>query len=137
MTTCSFDGRWAPVEYYLDLKDTKTIYQDSLNPMKIVDPRSKEAGKELTQIRITLEWANTLNIRSTSSYDPSATIVKQILEGFSGGGNFIYPESPRTSAAGYVMKTIDWRLSTALGLYLTKGLTYAFSNEGKDSMLYR
>ncbi|KAL9063140.1 MAG: hypothetical protein Q9161_009622 [Pseudevernia consocians] len=105
--------------------------------MKIVDPRSKEAGKELTQMRITLEWANTLNIRSTSSYDPSATVVKQMLEGFSGGGNFIYPESPRTSAAGYVMKTIDWRLFTALGLYLTEGLVHVFSDESKGSMLYR
>ena len=137
MTTCSFDGRWVPAEYYLDPKDTKTIYQDSPNPMEIVDARSKEAGKEVTQMRMTLEWANTMNIRSTSSYDPSATVVEQMLEGFSGGGNFIFPESPRTSAAGYVMKTIDWRLSTALGLYLTEGLAHAFSDESKGSMLYR
>ena len=137
MTVCSFDGRWVPVEYYLDPKDTKTIYQDSPNPMDIVKGRSKEAAKELIQMRMTLDWANTLNIRSTSSYDPLATVVEQMLEGFSGGGNFIFPESPRTSAAGYVMKTIDWRLSTALGLYLTEGLAHAFSDQSKGSMLYR
>ena len=137
MTVCSFDGRWVPVEYYLDPKDTRTIYQDSPNPMDIVNRRSKEAAKELIQMRMTLDWANTLNIRSTSSYDPLATVVEQMLEGFSGGGNFIFPESPRTSAAGYVMKTIDWRLSTALGLYLTEGLAHAFSDQSKGSMLYR
>ena len=48
MTTCSFDGRWAPVEYYLDPKDSITIYQDSPNPMDILNGSNREAVKDLS-----------------------------------------------------------------------------------------
>ncbi len=135
LTTCSFDGRWAPVKYYLDPKDTITIRQDSPNPMDILNGSSKEAANELTRMRMSLDWANTLNIQGSDSDVPSTTVVEEMLTGFS-GGNFIFPETERTEA-GYVMKSLDWRLSTTLGLYLTEGLAHAFSNSGKGSMLYR
>ena len=57
-----------------------------------------------------------------------------MLEGWS-GGNFIFPE-PEPDL-GYVKKSIDWRLSTTIGLYLTEGLARAFLDEGKGSMLHR
>ena len=135
LTTCSFDGRWAPVKYYLDPKDTITIRQDSPNPMDILNGSSKEAANELTRMRMSLDWANTLNIQGFDSDVPSTTVVEEMLTGWS-GGNFIFPETERT-ASGYVLKSLDWRLSTTLGLYLTEGLARAFSDAGKGSMLYR
>ena len=136
LTTCSFDGRWTPVEYYLDPSDTITIRQDSPNPMDILNGSSKEAANELTRMRMSLDWANTLNIRGFDPQLPSTTVVEEMLAGFSGGDNFMFPETEQT-AAGYVMKSLDWRISTTLGLYLTEGLARAFSDLGKGSMLYR
>lgn len=135
LTTCSFDGRWAPVKYFLDSKDTITIRQDSPNPMDILNGSSKIAANELTQMRMSLDWANTLNIQGDDPLAPFSTVVEQMLNGFS-GKYFIYAETEKT-ASGYVMKSLDWRLSTTLGLYLTEGLARAFSDEGKGSMLYR
>ncbi len=136
LTTCSFDGRWAPVKYSLDPKDSITIYQDSPNPMDIINGSSKEAPKELIQMRMSLDWAKTINAQGSSPDVPSTTVVEKMLEGYS-GGNFIYPEPAQKIASGYVMKSIDWRLSTALGLYLTESLARAFSDTSKGSMLYR
>ena len=139
LTTCSFDGRWVPVRYYLDPKDTITILQDSPSPMKIVKSIEKEGAKDLIQMRLSLQWANTLDVRGASSNDPMASVVEEMLERFS-GGNFIYPEpsrAPAKVAGGYVVETIDWRLSTTLGLYLTEALARAFSDDRKGSMLYR
>ena len=140
LTTCSFDGRWAPVEYSLDPKNSITIYQNSPNPMDILNGSSKVPAKEMTQMRMSLDWANTLNIQGyppqDSFGDPQATAVEQMFEGYS-GGNFIFPEPAQKITSGYVLKSIDWRISTALGLYLTEGLARAFSDVSKGSMLYR
>ena len=136
VTTCSFDGRWAPVEYYLDPKDVVTVYQDSPNPMDILNGSSKAAAKDLIQMRMSPDWAKTLNVKASDPDNPSTTVVEQMLQRFS-GGNFIFPEPEPELAAGYVMKSLDWRLSTTLGLYLTEGLAHAFSDASKGSMLYR
>ena len=134
LTACSFDGRWAPVEYYLDPKDVVTVYQDSPNPMDILNGSNKAAAKDLIQMKMSLEWAKTLNVKGSDQDIPSTTVVEQMLEGFSGVG-LIDPEPEPT--LGYVMKSIDWRLSTTLGLYLTESLAHAFSDVSKGSMLYR
>ena len=134
LTTCSFDGRWAPVEYYLDPKDVVTIYQDSPNPMDILNGSNKAAAKDLIKMRMSLDWAKTLNVEGSDPYIPSTTVVEQMLERFSGAG-FIWPEPE--PELGYVMKSLDWRLSTTLGLYLTESLAHAFSDVSKGSMLYR
>ena len=60
---------------------------------------------------------------------------KRCSQGF-GGSNFLFPETEQ-AASGYVLKSLDWRVSTTLGLYLTEGLARAFSDSGKGSMLYR
>ena len=138
LSTCSFDGRWAPVEYYLDPKDSITLHQDSPNPMEILKGTSKEPTKDLIQMKMSMNWANTINTQGSSPEDQSATVVEQILEGFRGEQDFysfIFAEPEKT--LGYVMKSIDWRLSTALGLYLTESLARAFSDSSKGSMLYR
>lgn len=137
LATCSFDGRWAPFQYFLDPKETVTIYQDSPNPMDILNGTNKVATKDLTQMKMTLDWANTMNIPGSPSappFDPAATVVEQLIERL-GNGSFIYPEPEPTN--GYVMKSLDWRLSTTLGLYLTEGLARAFQDRKKGSMLYR
>ena len=134
LTSCSFDGRWAPVEYYLDPKDVVTIYQDSPNPMDILNGSNKAVAKDLIQMRMSLDWARTLNVKGSDPIVPSTTVVEQMLERFSGVG-LIDPENEPTN--GYVMKSLDWRLSTTLGLYLTESLAHAFSDVSKGSMLYR
>ena len=136
LTTCTFDARWAPVEYFLDPKDTVTIYQDSPNPMDILNGSSKAAVQDLIQMRMSLDWANTINIQGNSPDVPSTTVVEQMLGAF-GGGNFIFPEPAQKLTSGFVMKSIDWRLSTFFGLYLTESLARAFSDLSKGSMLYR
>ena len=135
LTTCSFDGRWVPVEYYLDPKDTITVRQDSPNPMDLLNGSSKVAANELTQMRMSLDWANTLNFRGSDRDVPSTTVVEEVLSGF-GGSNYLFPENERIGP-GYVLKSLDWRVSTTLGLYLTEGLARAFSDSSKGSMLYR
>ena len=134
LTTCSFDGRWAPVAYYLDPKDVVTVYQDTPNPMDILNGSHKAAAKDLIQMRMSLDWAKTLNVEDSDPDIPSTTVVEQMLESFSGAG-FISPEPE--PELGYVMKSLDWRLSTTLGLYLTESLAHAFSDVSKGSMLYR
>ena len=136
LTTCSFDGRWAPVEYYLDPKDVVTVYQDSPNPMDILNGSRKEAVKDLIQMRMSLDWAKTINTKANNRDIPSTTVVEDMLVGFS-QGSFIFPEPAQILASGYVMKTLDWRLSTTLGLYLAESLAHAFSDANKGSMLYR
>lgn len=136
LATCAFDGRWVPLEYYLDPKDTVAIRQDSPNPMDVLNGSSKDAVAHLTQMRMSLEWANTMNTQDISSNLSSATVVEDMLLRW-GGGNDIFPEPEPFLGSGYVFKSIDWRLSTALGLYLTEGLARAFSDETKGSMLYR
>ena len=134
LTTCSFDGRWAPVEYYLDPKDVVTVYQDTPNPMDILNGSNKAAAKDLIQMRMSLDWAKTLNVEGSDPNIPSTTVVEQMLESF-GGTHFIYPEPE--PELGYVVKSLDWRFSTTLGLYLTESLAHAFSDVSKGSMLYR
>ena len=134
LTTCSFDGRWAPVEYYLDPKDVVTIYQDSPNPMDILNGSNKAAAKDLIQMRMSPDWAKTLNVKGSDPDIPSTTVVEQMLKGFSNIG-LIDPEPEPVLT--YVMKSLDWRLSTTLGLYLTESLAHAFSDVSKGSMLYR
>ena len=138
VAACSIDGRWAPVDYNLDPKDTIAIRQDSSNPMDILNGSNTIAAKDLVQMRMSLEWANTMNVQGSSLDDQSTTVIEEMLEGWS-GGNFIFPEpEPDPSVEnGYVFKSIDWRLSTTLGLYLTEGFARAFSDSGKGSMLYR
>ena len=139
LTTCSFDGRWVPVEFYLDPKDTITIYQDSPNPMEILKGSSKVDVKDLIQMKMSLEWANTMNIRSAPSPETEAvstTLIEQMLQRF-GSYNYIFPEPPPVLADGYVIKSLDWRFSTALGLLLAESLGHAFSDVSKGSMLYR
>ena len=136
LATCAFDGRWVPVEYYLDPKDTVAIRQDTPNPMDVLNGTRTDAAAHSTQMKMSLEWASTMNLQDPSSNVPSTTVAEALLLWW-GGGNDIYPEPEPTSNSGYVFKSIDWRLSTALGLYLTEGLARAFSDITKGSMLYR
>ena len=138
LTTCSFDSRWTPVQYSLDPTDTITIRQNSPNPMDILNGSSKASPEDLTQMKISLDWANTLTVHGASAFNPPANVVEQLFEGF-GDGNFIWPEpEPRGETPGtHWMKSLDWRISTTLGLYLTEGLARAFQDIDKGSMLYR
>ena len=82
---------------------------------------------------MSLEWANTINVDASSSDGPPTSVVESLLEGY--GGYFVYPE-PEPSLY-YVMKSLDWRISTALGLHITEALARAFQDIDKGSMLYR
>ncbi|KAL8746673.1 MAG: hypothetical protein Q9190_001327 [Brigantiaea leucoxantha] len=139
LATCSFGGRWVPVELFLDPKDDPTIRQDTPNPMDILTGPNKPDSKDFTQMKMHLEWAHFLNLKAASRYDPAASTVEQLLEAL-GGPNFanwwdIYPEPERD--APWVMVSIDWRISIALGLFLTEGLARAYVDEGKSSVVYR
>ncbi|KAI4246248.1 MAG: hypothetical protein L6R42_009961, partial [Xanthoria sp. 1 TBL-2021] len=90
LTACSIDGRWAPVEYSLDPKDTFTIRQDSPNPMDILRGPDKKDPKNLTQMNMTLGWANSMNTFYEEPGYPPSSAVERLLTGW--GGNSIYTE---------------------------------------------
>ena len=48
---CSFDGRWAPVEYYLTPRDTLAVGQDTPNPVDIVHGITKTDSEALIQMK--------------------------------------------------------------------------------------
>ncbi|KAL8849786.1 MAG: hypothetical protein Q9221_005269 [Calogaya cf. arnoldii] len=133
LAACSINARWAPVEYSLDPKDTFTIRQDSPSPMEILRGPDKKDPTELTQMNMTLEWAKSMNPlheeHERPDY-PKMSAVERLLTGW--GGYRIFTESDSVGK-----KSLDWRLSTTLGLYLTEGLALAFTDPNKASMLYR
>ncbi|KAL8690965.1 MAG: hypothetical protein Q9218_003703 [Villophora microphyllina] len=131
LTVCTFDGRWVPVEYYLDPKDTITIRQDTPNPMDVLKGDNKADVKDMVQMRMSLEWANSMNTLYGNPDLPVETAVEHLLTGW-GGGGVIFTEPDH-----WGNKSLDWRLSTSLGLYLVEGLAYAFADPLKASMLYR
>lgn len=138
LATCSFDGRWAPVEYFLDPRDTNTIRQDSARPMDILNGTNKADPKDLTQMRMSLEWADTINVPIPNSV-PTTTVIEELLLGWSAKKrrNSIMPEPEPVKSVGFNMKSLDWRISTTLGLYVTEALARAFQDTAKGSMLYR
>ena len=132
LAICSFDGRWVPVEYFLDPKDVNTILQDSPDPMNILNGTNRVAVKDMSRMKMSLDWAKSINVAAPGD-DPAATTIERILENW--GGSSMIPEN--RPKPGYNMTSLDWRISTTLGLYLTEGLARAFQDGDKGSMLYR
>ena len=135
LAACSFDGRWAPVEYSLDPRDTITIRQDSPSPMDMLNGSNKADPMDLTQMKISLEWADTINVPIHTTV-PTMTTVEHLLLGW-GSKYYIMRESEPLLSLGYKTKSLDWRISTTLGLYVTEALARAFQDKTKGSMLYR
>ncbi|KAL8823045.1 MAG: hypothetical protein Q9191_006232 [Dirinaria sp. TL-2023a] len=140
LTACSIDGRWAPVELYIDPRDTVTLYQSSPNPMDMLNGTAKVAFNDLVKMKMSLEWANTINVDYLALGDPPTSVVEFLLGKLGSADKVgqpyeIFPE-PEPSLY-YVMKSIDWRLSTVLGLYTTEALARAFQDSYRGSMLYR
>ena len=129
LAACLIDGRWAPVEYSLDPKDTITIRQNSPNPMDILQGPNKADPKELIQMKMSLDWAKSMNPLYVDSNYPTTAIGYMLSLWGEGSAIYTEPDGSKTS--------LDWRLSTMLGLYLTECLAYAFSDPLKASMLYR
>ena len=129
LATCSFDGRWAPVEYYLNPLDSLTLRQDSPKPMDVLNGAYKADPKDLVQMKMSLEWADTMNVLVDDLNIPTLTAVEQLLMNW-GDAISVEPNSRGD-------KSLDWRISTTLGLYLTEALARAFINLDTASMLYR
>ena len=134
VATCSFDGRWAPVSLSLDPRTDTTIRQDSPNPMDILQNPNKEVLKDMTRMKIHMDWADSLNVIGTSTSDPNTTSVEQLLESLGNVNNWnhyaIYPEPDQNPA------TLAWRISTVLGLYTTEALARAQYDSLQSSVVY-
>ena len=134
LAACSFDGRWAPVKFYLDPRTDPTIRQDSPDPMDILKRTSQKDLRELKQINMHLDWANSLNFDAPTDNDPKATAVIQLLEGLGNINAYnhwaIYPETPKDQ------KSLAWRISTTLGLLLTEALAHAYQDGTRSSVVY-
>ncbi|KAL8703301.1 MAG: hypothetical protein Q9201_003515 [Fulgogasparrea decipioides] len=126
LVTCSIDGRWAPVEYVLDPRDFLTIRQVSPLAMVILNGTYNPEPNELIQMRMSLDWANSMNVPAGAP-NSTMTVVEKLLSVWSGPYYNINSDQP----------SIDSFLSTALGLYLTEGLARAFSDPRKATVLYR
>lgn len=120
-------------QLYIDPRDTVTLYQSSRNPMDILNGTLKVSPNDLIRMKMTLEWADSISVDSPE--DPRTTVVESMLGHYS-GGPFIYPE-PEPAGKTFVSKSVDWRISTALGLHVTEALARAFQDRSKGSMLYR
>ena len=145
LAACSFDGRWAPGGYYLNPTDTLTLRQDSPKPIDVLNGTYKADPKDLVQMRMSLDWADTMNVLVNDPEVPKLTAVEQLLMNW-GGPISVEPNEQLLRNPDYAIsvepnsrgkKSLDWRISTTLGLYLTEGLARAFSNLGTASMLYR
>lgn len=135
LAACSFDGRWAPVKFYLDPRTDPTIRQDSPDPVDILKRTSQKDLKELKQMNMHLEWANSLNFDAPTEHDPKATAVIKLLEGLGNVNGYnhwaIYPEAVTDQSS------LAWRISTTLGLLLTEALAHAYQDGTRSSAIYR
>ena len=104
--------------------------------MDILNGTTKESPSNMAQMRLTLEWANTMNILFGDPDYPSMTLVEKLLLGW-GSYYYIFPEPEPVNNTHYNLKSLDWRISTTLGLYVTEGIARAFQDITKGSMLYR
>ena len=102
--------------------------------MDILNGTAKAPLSDLVRMRMSREWANTINVDASSPGGPPTSVVEYLLENY-GSPYSIDPEPE--PALYYEMKSIDWRLSTALGLYVTEALARAFQDSNRGSMLYR
>ena len=134
LAACTFDARWAPVKYYLDPRTDPTIRQDSPNPIDVLRNTENHKLEDLTQMKLHLDWAETLNIQSNSTVDSAASMIESLLERLGNINAYnhwaIYPES------GDDQESLAWRISTVLGLVLTEGLARAYRNGGEGSVIY-
>lgn len=135
LAACSFDSRWVPVEYYLDPVNSMTVNQDSPNPMDILNGSQKAKVADLIQMKLTLDWANSMNIPDRNPSVPGASLVESLL-GFFGEPGVISSHGDKSISDPNPRKSLDWRLSTTLGLYLTEGLARAFQDVGNGTMIY-
>ena len=134
LAACSFDGRWAPVSYYLDPKTDPTIRQDSPDPMDILKHTNKDDLEGLIQMKMHLDWAATLNLNGSSDSDPLATTIEQLFESL--GNINAYNHWAIYNEAGDDPQSLAWRISTVLGLVLTEGLARAYRNGEKGSVVF-
>ncbi|KAL8950493.1 MAG: hypothetical protein Q9222_003482 [Ikaeria aurantiellina] len=136
LSTCAFDGRWAPVELYLNPREAGTVFQDSPNPLDILNGSAKVPSEDLIRLNMSINWAHTLNVPVENDGEG---LVESAVEGslrlFSDAGNRIFPEPEPTIV--WIANSTNWRLSTTLGMLLTEGLARAFQDSSKGSMLYR
>ncbi len=140
VTTCSVDGRWAPVSISFDPKNDVTIHQNIGSPADLLHSFSNSTFRNLTRMRTSLDLANSLDsphqqISNDTGSDTRASAVEQLVEylrGYINGTNqVIYPEANSSSQS-----SLAWRISTILNLYLTESLARAQSDSTKGSLVF-
>ncbi|KAL8993774.1 MAG: hypothetical protein Q9169_006094 [Polycauliona sp. 2 TL-2023] len=81
-----------------------------------------------TQMTIATDWADAMNPNLTDANGIETTYIQNMIERYNSNSS----SSVILSEPGYGQESIPWRISTALGLYLTEALTrvHATSNNG-------
>ncbi|KAL8810330.1 MAG: hypothetical protein Q9200_002667 [Gallowayella weberi] len=112
---CSISAWWTPASPYLDPNSDLVIQEDTPNPLET----STQTSAQWTPITtISTDWADTMNLNFTDANGRESTYIAHMMERYNDDSS-----SPIVFAEpGYGQESIPWRVSTALGLYLTEAL---------------
>ena len=86
-------------------------------------------------MKLSLEWADSLNIAGTNPEHPNESTIEQILSAL---GSPIAQDDMFAiyNEQGPNTQTLGWRLSTVLGIYLTEAIAHAQYDTTKGSLIY-
>ncbi|KAL8651593.1 MAG: hypothetical protein Q9226_004637 [Calogaya cf. arnoldii] len=110
LVPCTIAAYWTPTSMFLDPKSDMVIQEESSDPLK--------DSVSWTRMTIASDWANAMNRNLTDNNGLETTYIQHMMELYNNNSS-----SPVIfSEPGYGQESIPWRISTALGLYLTEGL---------------
>ncbi|KAI4236449.1 MAG: hypothetical protein L6R40_006160 [Gallowayella cf. fulva] len=108
---CSIAAYWTPSSTYLDPKSDLVIQEDHPDPLE-------QAHLWTPITTISTDWADTMNPNFTDDNGEMTTYIQHMIQRYNNNSS-----SPVIFAEpGYGQESIPWRLSVALGLYLTEAL---------------
>ncbi|KAL8781853.1 MAG: hypothetical protein Q9213_005828 [Squamulea squamosa] len=107
---CSVAAYWTPTSIFLDPKSELVIQEDNSNPLEDI--------LLWQRLSIASDWAATMNPKFTNDNGLETTYIQHMMERYNNNSS-----SPVVfSEPGHGQESIPWRISTALGLYLTEAL---------------
>ena len=115
LVTCSVSAYWKPTTIFLDPKSDMIVHEESSTRPNEYDQGQWDLG---TPINIAVDWADAMDRNFTDDNGLETTYIQHMMERYNNNSS-----SPVIfSEPGFGQESIPWRISTALGLYLTEAL---------------
>ncbi|KAL8669020.1 MAG: hypothetical protein Q9168_006375 [Polycauliona sp. 1 TL-2023] len=115
LVPCSVVAYWQPASLFLDPKSDMIIHEQAV---------SAEQSSNWSAISIASDWADAMNPNITDDNGVETTYIQRMVERY----NYNSSNPVILSEPGYGQESIPWRISTALGLYLTEALARVHSS---------